>query len=574
MSRMIPPYISVHNWGEKRVFEWFKTAPGTEDWYVLHSYNLPSGVRGPGREIDFVVLAPRLGIFCLEVKSGQVQREGGIWTISDGRGNSYTDAMGPFCQAERGFHMLVDKIHKEFGKGSRLGILMYGYGVVFPDIKFEWQDAEINKWTVLDKTQIKKGICQYIKRLSRNFVKAYENYNWFEHALSMPGQTEVEQLVNFLRGDFHIVLSPKQKIKHIENKMAGFTRQQCRCLDSLEENPRCLFKGPAGTGKTMLALEAAKKSIYQGRNTLVACFNIMLGQWFKLQLSKLGLNNFYAGPFLEYLKEITGSTCTEAHLLEDYYKRELPRLALKALQEEGRPKYNTLIVDEGQDLIGEELIRIMDLLLKGGISGGNWYFFCDFERQNIFNERKDSRQMLEILRQRSSFAIFSLDTNCRNTREIAQETYRLTGFKPNVLLKDQLSGNPVKYYFYDRPERQAELIGKVLQKLEQQRVPKKEITILSPHRMEHSRIGLLDSYQFINLSQSPEGFFDRKKLTFSTIQKFKGMENSYILLIDLDNIKNEKYFKTLLYIGMSRAKMELMVFMGNNVKHELNIGTA
>ena len=78
---MIPSYLSpdVISRGEKEIFEILSSSPGTEDWIVLHSLNIPQHLTRPHHEIDFVVLAPGYGIFCLEVKSGDVSRKEGIW---------------------------------------------------------------------------------------------------------------------------------------------------------------------------------------------------------------------------------------------------------------------------------------------------------------------------------------------------------------------------------------------------------------------------------------------------------------------------------------------------------------
>ncbi len=571
MSRMLPPYIKDCNRGEAKVFELFKHAPGTEDWYVLHSYNLPDDCRGMGKEIDFVVIAPGQGIFCLEVKSGQVEKKDGLWIVSDGRGNSYTSRRSPFRQAKEACHCLAEKIKEAFGARSRQARLMCGHGVVFPSINFDILDPEIAPWTVCDRRKLGQGIGAYIKDLSQGFSKTYEGYPWFDDFESKPGKKEAGQLKDFLRGDFQVLLTPRQKRKQIEAEIARFTQEQYACLDALEDNPRCLFKGAAGTGKTMLALETAKASIWQGKNTLVICFNILLGQWLHRQLEKLGQDHYYAGPFLEYLEQITGTSSKDLHDLDHYYRKQLPCLALQALKQGKVEPYDTLVVDEGQDLLGEHLIQVMDKMLKGGLKEGNWYFFCDFERQNIFSTHKEAKKMLDLLNNRTDFVSYRLSFNCRNTKQIAEDAYRLTGYKAGVALKEQLRGNPVQYYFFRDQAHQAALLENVLQALSRQEVPPQDITILSSRRLENSCACLLDqSAQLINLSQNPEQFFGRKKITFGTVHKFKGMENCYILLVDLEHTMHEDSFKTLLYVGMSRAKMELTVFMDEQLKSRLN----
>jgi hypothetical protein len=85
MARMIPPLLSpdVKSSGEKQVFQLLQQDPGTQDWGVLHSLGLARHVTRLYGEIDFVVLVPGHGVFCLEVKSGSVSRRGGVWTFTN-----------------------------------------------------------------------------------------------------------------------------------------------------------------------------------------------------------------------------------------------------------------------------------------------------------------------------------------------------------------------------------------------------------------------------------------------------------------------------------------------------------
>ena len=85
MARMLPARISpdVRSAAERRVFEWLQNDPETDGWVVLHSLGLARHQVLLFGEIDFVVLAPNLGVFCLEIKGGRVSRESGLWTFTD-----------------------------------------------------------------------------------------------------------------------------------------------------------------------------------------------------------------------------------------------------------------------------------------------------------------------------------------------------------------------------------------------------------------------------------------------------------------------------------------------------------
>ena len=92
----------IKSTGEKQFFDLLRHDPATVDWVCLHSLSLARHVKRVYGEIDFVVLIPKEGIFCLEIKSGRVARQGGIWNYTNRYGDVSTSTIGPFRQARDG----------------------------------------------------------------------------------------------------------------------------------------------------------------------------------------------------------------------------------------------------------------------------------------------------------------------------------------------------------------------------------------------------------------------------------------------------------------------------------------
>ena len=105
MTRMIPatPARSVTR-SEREVFESIREAKGSDEFYCLHSVGLARHLRKSYGEADFIVIGPP-GVFCLEVKGGQIKRNEGIWTIGWPRG-SYESMEGPFKQSQQTIYPL------------------------------------------------------------------------------------------------------------------------------------------------------------------------------------------------------------------------------------------------------------------------------------------------------------------------------------------------------------------------------------------------------------------------------------------------------------------------------------
>src|SRR5262249_16259858 len=118
------------------------------------------------------------------------------------------------------------------------------------------------------------------------------------------------------------------------------------------------------------------------------------------------------------------------------------------------PQFDTLVIDEAQDLLDGEALDLLSSLLKGGIVGGHWYFFGDYTRQCIYG-RHSRESLLEILALKCRhFARTNLQTNCRNTRRIGEETALLSGFSSPPYKLGQIDGLAVDYRYWKNHDQQ------------------------------------------------------------------------------------------------------------------------
>jgi len=66
------------------------------EWYFIR-WEFLRTIKG---EIDFLVLAPGMGLFALEVKGGRVRHKSSMWHFTDKYGKTYSKVRGPFVQAK------------------------------------------------------------------------------------------------------------------------------------------------------------------------------------------------------------------------------------------------------------------------------------------------------------------------------------------------------------------------------------------------------------------------------------------------------------------------------------------
>ena len=185
--------------------------------------------------------------------------------------------------------------------------------------------------------------------------------------------------------------------------------------------------------------------------------------------------------------------------------------------------------------------------------------FGDFSMQAIYAAGMSGADMIEKLEDQTSFIRFKLTVNCRNTKPICKEIETVTGFKAPHDLWTKVDGPPVQYITWSTMEGQCKKLKDVLKQLENAHIKPEQITILSPRKKEDSVVSILDGY-VVKDFKVPSGM----NTTFCTIQAYKGLENTVIILTDIEAFSEEK----LMYVGLSRACSGLFVLESEAAKKE------
>lgn len=373
MARMIPSIISpdTKSTAERRVFRWFQEAPGTENWIVLHSLGLAEHIKLPYGEIDFLVIAPSLGMFALEVKGGRVKRENGIWYFTDKKGNTNSKERGPFDQARDGIHSLMKAVGEKADVSHyHVANTFYWSGVMFPDIDYDTVGVDEEPWQVFDckdDGDVKSYIIRLAQGARQHVTELYEHFN----EKKLPSTQDVKYLANLLRGDFDKAVAISAKIKYAEQELVELTQRQYRCVDQIEENRRAIVYGPAGTGKTLLAIRQVEKLIAEEKTVALICYNASIGSWFQSYFESKPEEQRpkFVGTFHKLLYDIVTKAGNRINIPSDdyeknlFYTETLPLMAADTLLSNPM-EFDEIVVDEAQDLIEEKYIDIFDLLIE------------------------------------------------------------------------------------------------------------------------------------------------------------------------------------------------------------------
>lgn len=576
LAKMIPPKISFDTpVGEAILFEKLRDDPGTNGWVVLHSLDLRKHLTKTEGEIDMVIIAPGLGVLCIEVKGCDVSRRDGLWVYPYGE-----SVEGPFKQAARGMHSLRDHVSK---REPSMSGLMFWSAVVFTRIQFnqvspEWHSSQVIDRLILGRSPISQIITRVMEHAHKHLGSVSKNSSWYDNQKSRPTTDHVKRLTGILRGNFELVVQPRSDIQRIEESILRLTEDQYEALDSVEENPRVVIKGLAGTGKTLLAMEAARRAVSDGKNVLLLCYNRLLGDWLKVFSEKLetkaGDGALSSYTFHGLLTELVGRDCKNKvdHI---FWRFNLPALAIEELLSDQKviSQYDLLLLDEAQDIMTDEYLDVLDLLLKGGLAGGQWVFFGDFERQAIYTMvgGENASDMLNRIKSRSpNHANFNLKVNCRNAAPIAETLTLACNVYPGYkrFLND-MEGASVDPIFWSSNEDQLSKLETSISEL-RSLFNSNEIVILSLNADDRSCA-----------SYSKKGFIPIREIggtnigvRYSSVHAFKGLESSAIIVTDIT--KMDEYSRALLYVAMSRARIRLVLLMHESCRkvydHLLEIG--
>lgn len=257
------------------MFELIRDAAGSDDYACLHSVGLARHKDKEYAEADFVVVGPA-GVFCLEAKGGNVVRNDGTWTIGP-EWKNYTSTEGPFAQAEKTTHPLRKHLQDEIG--LKRDDLLLGWGVAFPHIAFKMRSPEWDPAIVYDERDKDGSFIRYIERQERHFRERRTSLGRAAPPRLTPGR--VAQIVTVLRGDFELVPTVRSLIGDSRRELASLSAAQFGVLDYAmnDRNPRIICDGAAGTGKTLIAVEAARRLSASGKKVLFLCFNNQLGRF-------------------------------------------------------------------------------------------------------------------------------------------------------------------------------------------------------------------------------------------------------------------------------------------------------
>lgn len=550
MAKMIPSEISYYDKKSKEdvMFHALSTLPN--DYFVFHSYRVQDMLGGNVNEseADFLIYHHDYGCLIIEAKNGKVYRnENGEWMYQ----NDLPMRHDPFDQACTSMYNLKNKfisLYKNTSFEALINKCKFLYAVWFPS----YTQKEINecnfgpnvvkelilpKEALEDTTIFIESIMKTIQKMHVVIEKPKIIYdaNNYQHKLSK--EESIKLFSNVFCPSFDIVKNKKKELE--QETYLELLKEQYIVLDFLSEQKSASISGASGTGKTFVAIERARRLSIKGEKVLFLCYNVNLKNYLEANFPMNGVD-FYT---------IDGFTCKKLGTnIANYYK------LYEVLSDEisiDNFEYKHILIDEGQDFGREDIenSKVLDLLAEYGSKTDGCSFFIFYDKYQMVNSKQLPKYLLDV------DAKLTLYKNCRNTIRIADTAYSLLAIKPNMY-KYALMGEEPELIFYSSIEELEKRLNNLINKLSEDKSYDKVILTCQG----------LDNHSLINNFDKNKGIYktlDGKKVKMYSCNTFKGLEEDYVILVDV----NEKVFDDnnfTFYVGASRAKKGLYIFININ----------
>jgi len=547
---MIPAFIPTNAPpGEKAVFSAFASAAGSDSWVVMHSLAIAEHIRQVEGEADFVVIVPGRGLIVIEVKSHRtVSRDtDGIWHL----GQQPATLRSPFQQADEEKHSILKYLRSH---SVDTGLVPAFHAVWFTQVRAKAMlpvTPEWHAWQVLDSEDLRDPVGAITNVFDCGLKHLATKQPSFAGIPPLSSQ-QVVTIARVLRPRFEVASVPADMRKARRHDLVRFLDEQYEALDAMQDNRAVLFTGPAGSGKTFLAMESVSRELNQGKKGRLLCFNHLLGR--QLQAEMGGHTDLIVGTLHQELMRIVKKPATRT---EDdvFWRYTLPNLAIEVLLGSIVENVDFLVVDEVQDIACPEYLDVLDLLVDKGLRGGRVLLFGDFENQAIY-EVGDHRQLLHEWI--PGLVTYHLVSNCRNLPRIGSTANHLGKLSPGYTkYRRPDDGTDPSFVYYNRGADQSGLLGQAVKGLQDEGFRLEDIVVLSPLR-QGSAAETAHQPWLRQILVPAEPKIRSGKLMYSTVQAYKGLEAPAVILTDLDSALVPN-FDAILYTGITRAMDRLVV---------------
>ena len=482
-------------------------------WTAWHSLRIRDARNLLG-ETDFVLAHPERGLLVLEVKGGQVEQRDGRW-FSNGVPLQHS----PLDQARTFLSRLVKRLDEWNCQPPA-----WGAAVAFPDRDVDEQPTQDDlRGVVLGKNHL-SWLDQWLLSVVEKALPEPQ-----------PARGEWMKRLNDLWGEsWSKPLKLGTRVELARQRRLALDERQLDALDLLAGQERALIQGGAGTGKTLLAVEAARRLADAGQRVLLLCSTLPLAKWLRARLEGTGIQvETVSGLARTLAEQADGPRASAGPLVEADWKGFFERAS-----ELAEPAWDAVIIDEAQDFPFEAWA-----LVEGLARGRRLWAFHDpgqcYWRDRVVPVELFGKPFLLRRGQRSPSGLEALAARYAGEYADDKAIARAVASRELVLID------------CPAPAQAADRVGVEVERLLGEGIKPGDIGVVSLHGQGRAdavfRAAKLGRHEF--LLADADGMEDR--LVADSFLRWKGLERPVIIIADVDPAMNQ--FAVRMHIALTRA---------------------
>ena len=474
-------------------------------------------------EIDIVVLSPSGNLLLMEVKAGPLLlRNGGLFKIY---GQQESDVLRQ-CRLQ--YAGMVSRL-------TEAGLHPYlARCLVLPDYHLPvGQVVSIPRERIIAADEYDQ-LCMRVQAL----------------LVTGTGKADVEEVRRFLCNEFQV--SPN--IATLRDQLHGATQ---RLSDGLAvwvpriSHPSGVVRiqATAGSGKTQLALRLLENAVAAKESALYVCYNRPLADTIvRIAPTRATVASFH---------ELVVDHYRRHHQEPDFSDAGFFQLATDTYHQDSgsfEPKYDMLIIDEGQDFDPQWIASLLPLLKPSGR-----LYLMEDEAQRLYDrEAFDVQDAVTII----------CNDNHRSPQSVCQVINALSLVSPPIISKSPYQGEMPEFRSYSSDAALIKQTELAVNDLLEQGFAIKDIVILTGRGHSKSkllnaeRIGRFTTRRFTGAyTRDGNPVWSDGELMVESIYRFKGQSAPAIILSEVDFTELTAQERRKLFVGMTRAQLNLQIVL-------------
>lgn len=356
------------NGAEKRVWDMLHAQLGPQD-ALIANFRFTDVTKD--HEADAIVLLPGFGAAVIEVKGGLVRHVVGEWRQSSSKDGT-SRKIHPVDQARECRYGLRSYIENDARwRIDQRRRFRWTHHVVLPytTLDDDFAVPDCPRWMIHDRGDLGR----LVDRLREALSKQHNEHRPIE-------QPDVDLVLEILTGRGQAQRDIIAESEERADEADRLTEAQSLILDATRSLHRVEVRGGAGSGKTWMAVEQARRLSRAGNRVALLCYSRGLAAYLRrhVETFKRQHRPAYVGEFHALGREWGAAAGSDDD--SDYWEHRLPAemVSLAAGLPPGR-KFDAVVIDEAQDF-AEEWWPAVLAALRDEEAGGIYVYSDEGQR--------------------------------------------------------------------------------------------------------------------------------------------------------------------------------------------------